>query len=454
MDRRTTIVVFLVALALCAALTKSHVSSWSDRSRVATVDALTSRGTFAIGGSPYAARLGDAITFRGRTYSDKPPLLSLLATGVVLLAAPFGVTLRHTPSAAIYLMTLLTVGMWFALGCAYAYAFARLLGFERRIALAVAALTGTATLVLPYAVVLTNHVPCGAAGIAGCYHVVRARSGGGAHAALGGFFFALAYAFDAAGVLLAIAGVVLLWGQPARSWLLAIAAGVPVVALQLAYNVHVSGSVLPTAFTGSVWSATAVTPAWATEPQPFVLQSPGDYVRFAATVLVGDKGLLSYTPLVLVAAYGLAVMWRAGGVQRRLAIAIVATTAVLVVMIVALQSQDARAQNFGERRYAEVFFILGIALGPALAAVRSRAAAFAVRACAAVSVAIAALGTVAPFGGEVGEPGFSFASAAFAALYRRSPAQAALDLLLLAVVVLVVVRLLPSPLTRAAPRRA
>jgi hypothetical protein len=453
-DRRTSIVVFLVALAFCAALTKSHVSSWSDRSRVATVDALTSRGTFAIAGSPYAIGLGDAISFRGTTYSDKPPLLSLLATAVVLLAAPFGVTLQQTPGAAIYLMTLLTVGVWYAIGCAYAYAFQRLLGFERRIALAVAALTGAATLALPYAVVLTNHVPCGAAALAGCYHLVRARAGGTLHAALAGSFFALAYAFDAAGVLLAIAGVVLLWGRPARRWLIAIAAGLPVVALQMAYNVHVSGSILPTAFTGGVWSATAPIPAWATEPQPFVLQSPGDYVRFAATVLVGGKGLLSYTPLVLVAAYGLAVMWRAGGGLRRLAVAIVATTAVLVVMIVALQNQDVRAQNFGERRYADLFFILCVALGPALASIRGRAAAFAVRACAALSVAIAALGTVAPFGGEAGESGFSFASAAFAALYRRSPVQAALDVLLLAVVVVFVVRLLPAPVTRAAPRRA
>jgi len=135
-DRRTTIVIFLVALASCAALTKSHVTSWSDRSRVATVDALTSRGTFVISGSPFARNLGDQITFRGKTYSDKPPLLSLLATGVVLGAAPFGVSLQHTPATAIYLMTLLTVGVWFAIGCAYAYAFQRLLGYERRIAAA------------------------------------------------------------------------------------------------------------------------------------------------------------------------------------------------------------------------------------------------------------------------------------------------------------------------------
>ena len=447
MDRRTTIVIFLVALAFCAALTKSHVTSWSDQSRIATVDALTSDRTFVISGSPFAAHLGDEITFRGKTYSDKPPLLSLMATAVALAAAPFGVSLRHTPAAAIYLMTLLTVGVWFAIGCAYAYACARLLGFERRVAVAVAALTGAATLALPYAIVLTNHVPCGAAGLAGCYHLVRARDGGAVHPALAGLFFALAYAFDAAGILLAVAGAVLLWGQPVRRWLIAVAAGIPVVALQMVYNVHVSGSILPTAFTGSVWKNAPI-PAGATEPQPFALHSLADYAGAALHVLVGGKGLITYTPLVLVAAYGLVVMWRSGALLRRLALAIVVTTVVFVVMIVTLQSQDAQAQNFGERRYVDVFFLLCAALGPALASVRSGIAAFAVRACVVVSVVVAALGTVAPFGGEVGESGFAFASAAFVALYHRSPVQAALDVLLLLAVVAFVVRLVPFPRLR------
>ena len=441
------LVIFLVALAFCAALTKSHVTSWSDRSRIATVDALTSRGTFVITGSPFSENLGDEITFHGKTYSDKPPLLSLLATAVALVAAPFGTSLRQTPATAIYLMTLFTVGVWFAIGCVYAFAFARLLRFERRIATAVAALTGVATLALPYAIVLTNHVPCGAAGLAGCYHVVRARNGEAAHAALAGLFFALAYAFDAAGILLAVAGAVLLWGQPARRWLIAIAAGLPVIVLQMAYNVHVSGSVLPTAFTGSVWT-TAPIPAGATEPQPFLLHSAGDYAQAALHVLVGGKGLLSYTPLVFVAAYGLAVMWRTGPVMRRLAAAIVATTVLFVVTIVALQSQDAQAQNFGERRYVDVFFVLCVALAPALAAVRGIVAAFAVRLAIVASVAIAALGTVAPFGGEAGEPGFAFASAAFVALYHRSPFQAALDGLVLIVVIVVLLRLVTFPRLR------
>ena len=374
---------------------------------------------------------------------------------MVLAAAPFGVSLRQTPATAIYLMTLLTVGVWFATGCAYAYVFQRRLGFERRVAAAVAALTGVATLALPYAIVLTNHVPCGAAGLAGCYHLVRARDGG-------------ASARGACRIVLRARVRVRRRGDSARGR--GRRAAVGTARAPVAHRDR-CGRTGRRAADGVQRARVGQHPADRVHRQrvddgadpagrhrnrsrsfctpPPITRSPQLHV------LVGGKGLLSYTPLVLVAAYGLAVMWRTGGVLRRLATAIVAATALFVVTIVTLQIQDAQAQNFGERRYVDLFFMLCVALGPALVSVRSRLAAAAVRACVVISVAIAALGTVAPFGGERGEAGFSFASASFGALYQRSPVQAALDVLLLLAVVAFVVRLVPFPLvTRAAPRRA
>lgn len=438
------IAIFCVAFALCAALTKDHVTSWNDGSRIATVDALTANGTFAIDGSPYAAHLGDKILYRGKHYSDKPPLLTLMAAGVTLAVAPLGITLRQTPARAIYLMTVLTVGVWFAIGCVYAYAFQRLLGFGSRIGVAVAALTGVGTLALPYATVLANHVPAGVAVLAGSYHVVRGRAGGAVHDVLTGLFFALAYAFDASAIVLALAGAVVLWGAPARRWIVCIAVGAPIVAIQLAFNLLISGSVLPTAFTGDVWTEFPRDPA-AAAPQPFVLLTATEYVRLAIALIAGSKGLIAFTPLVLLVAYGVAVMWRSDGLRRRLALAIGVTTAVYFIMILTLQNVDEGAQNFGERRYVDLFFLMSVALGPALAAVRGAAAALAVRLCATVSIAIAALGTVAPFGGARGESGFSFGPAEFVALVHRAPIQAALDVLMLIVVVAVVLRLLPVP---------
>ena len=445
-ERRTVVVIFALAFGLCALLTKAHATGWNDGSRIATIDALTANHTFAIDGSPFAVGLGDEIRFRGTTYSDKPPLLPLLGAGIASLLAPFGITLRHAPGTTIYLVTLFTVGVAFAVGCVYLYAFVRLLGYDRRLAAAVAALTGTGTLALPYAIVLANHVPCGAAGLAGAYYLVRAREGKPALAAAAGGLLGLAYAFDAAGVVFGVTAVVLLWGMPLRSWLLCAAAGVPFVVLQFAYNLRISGSVLPTAYNAGVWSNTA----WAS--QVFAVYSLGDYLHFVFDLLIGTKGVFVYTPLMLVAAYGFAVMVRTPGTARRVAAAVLATTAIYIALIVFLQN-DAGAKNFGERRYVDLFFLLGIALGPALATVRGAAAVVAVRVAIACSVAIAALGTVAPFGGKAGEPGFVYASAAFAGLAHSAPIQAVLDVVLLIVMLALVLRLVPFPAS-AAPRRA
>jgi len=449
MDRRALAVVFFSAFVMCALVSKSHVGGWNDGSRIATVDALTASHTFVIDGSPFERGLGDKIRFHGHTYSDKQPLLPLLAAAVMFVVAPLGITLRHTPATAIYLLTLFTVGVWFAVGCCYAFAFQRLLGFDKKVAGAVAALTGIGTLALPYASVLANHVPCGAAALAGCYHLVRARRGGRFDAALGGFFFSIAYAFDAASALFAITVAVLLWGGSLRSALMCCAAAIPVVALQAAFNAAISGSVIPTAYNAAVWNGSGPAPLGIGASQMLHPHAPGLYLRFLVNELVGDKGLFSFTPLMVLAGYGLVAMWRASAEMRRIARALLTTAAVFVFAIVFLQDDTATA-NFGERRYVDVLFMLCVALGPGLAAVRGALGAFFARLLIVSSIAIAALGTVNPFAGNVGEWGIVRGAAEFGALAHRAQVQATLDVLLLAGLIFAVVRLTPLG-TAAAP---
>jgi hypothetical protein len=454
-DRRALAIVFFSAFVMCALVCKSHVFGWNDGSRVATVDALTASHTFVIDGSPFERGLGDEIRFHGHTYSDKQPLLPLLAAAVMFAVAPLGITLRQTPGTAIYLLTLFTVGLWFAVGCCYAFQFQRLLGFDRKVAGAVAALTGLGTLALPYAAVFANHVPCGAAALAGCYHLVRARRGGRFDAALGGLFFSIAYAFDAASALFAVTALVLLWGGSLRSALLCGAAALPVVVLQAAFNAAISGSVIPAAYNAAVWSGSGPSPQGIGASQMLHAHSPGLYVRFLVNELVGEKGLFSFTPLAALAGYGLVAMWRAPAEMRRIALAVAATVAVFVFAIVFL-SDDTATANFGERRYVDVFFVLCVALGPALAAVRSALGAFVARLLMASSIAIATLGTVNPFAGSAGEWGVLRGAAEFGALAHRAHVQAALDLVLVAGLIAAVVRLTPlgtAAAASAAPRR-
>ena len=433
------VIVFVAAFAVCVVLTKSHVVSWNDGSRFATVESLVDRHTVALDGSPFLAIVGDWYRYRGTTYSDKPPLLALSGAAVGFAIAPLGITFERNRPLAIYLVTLLTGGLWYAIGCCYVYLFIRLPGFGQRRAYAIAALSGLATLSLPYATVLANHVPCGVAAIAGFYHAMRARESD-KHAALAGLFFALSYCFDATAVIFVAPAAVLMVGTAPRRWIVMLAVGLPIVAAQVGYNVLVSGSIVPPALNKSLWLDPTLplhAAAWASFTPP----TPLEHLQNFFNLLVGGKGLFSYTPLALLSVYGLAVMVRSGGPARRLGIALALPAVTLFVLMLFFQN-DATARNFGERRYVDVFWLLCVALGPGLAGVRSTAQRVAVAVLVAASILIAMLGVTAPFGGTAGEPGFVFAAAAFSEVAQRSWVQATLDIALAIAAIAVTLRLL------------
>jgi hypothetical protein len=435
-------VVFIAAFGLIALVTKPYVLSWNDGSRVATIDAIVHEHTFAIERTRYGARTQDKYAHGGHTYSDKPPALAVEGALVAWAIAPLGIDLDGPQAGrAIYAIVLCTVGLWFAIGSAYAYAFARALGAGVRRAVLVAALTGIGTLILPYATLLVNHVPSGAAALAGAYHLMRAR-GEGRHAIAAGVFLSLACAYDAAMIVLAVFALVMLWGAPLRRWLAVGLAAVPVVALQLAFNVAVSGALGPPALNQSSWSDPS-SPFHRADQTLFFFRSPVDYLQYAAYVLVGAKGLISYTPLVLVAGYGFVRMYAAGGLLRRFTIAIAVTFALYFALIVAF-TNDYGALDYGERRYVDLLFLLCVGLTPAFEAVRGTMGVLAVRALLVASLAAAMLGAVEPFGGAPGESGYTVALREFARLAHRAPLQAILDAAVLVVVVILVLRSWPG----------
>jgi len=433
-EARRTVLIFFVAFFACALVTKTNPGSWNDRSRFATIESLADRHTFAIDGSLFMADMKDHYVYRGRTYSDKPPLLAILGAGVAGVLALYGVTFARAHGIVVYLVTLTVIGGWFALGAAYAYAMQRELGFGRRIATSVAALTGLGTLAFPYATVYANHVPAGAALLAAFYHARRSERGI-LDSALAGVFLALAVCCDAGAVPFAI-GVVVLLARPAALGI-ALAVALPFALAQAAFNHTVSSGFVPPAINSESWA----------DPQsPFYNDRPGlgrlpgffDYVKYALYLLAGDKGLFSYSPLFLVALGGLVIWFRRGmAAERRMALAIVLSCTVYIALMV-LYTNDYPSFTFGDRRYAEIAYVLCVPLGAAFVAASGDARLRAVTlVLAAVSVTLAALGTLDPF---VGPEGILGAWRGCAGLLLRAPIQAVIDLVAFAVTVVAVLR--------------
>ena len=220
-SRRRDLTRWVVALSLVsyALLTHSHLGSWNDSSRLATAEALVEQGTWAIENTRLGRLTADYILWNGHFYSDKPPVLSFLAAGVYgALNAATGVafvdeycqpTLNphycfalFDPRAAdwaYYLVTLLLVGIPSALMLGLFYRATDFFGLTNPMSLALAAALGVGTMVFPFSLVFSNHVPAAAALMLGLYALLRSKKAGKAKERwliVAGFGTALAVTFD------------------------------------------------------------------------------------------------------------------------------------------------------------------------------------------------------------------------------------------------------------------
>jgi hypothetical protein len=223
--RNLTVWVALFFFLVWALLTHSRVGSFNDRSRMAAVESLVHRGTWIIDESPFA-RTVDRIYVDGHFYSDKPPVLTFIASGVyAVLHEGFHLTLDaswcdldespchcrafcsrrsgENPDWAYYLLTLALVGLPSALMLALFYHVTGFFGLDNPAALLLTGILGLATQVFPYSTVFNSHIPAAACLLAGFYallraHLLRARDGHNPRRWLfiAGLLAALALTFD------------------------------------------------------------------------------------------------------------------------------------------------------------------------------------------------------------------------------------------------------------------
>jgi hypothetical protein len=188
------VILFLAFLLLWALLTKVHTHSWQEESRMATVQTLVEQGTFIIDHTEFN-RTGDKVFINEHFYSDKTPLLSVAAAGAyAILHNGFGLTLDPTicvpaedPAAcraftptgtrftAFYWLTLIFIGgsasllvvlFWWAMLRA---------GASGALATALAVALGLASPIAPYSIVFAGHVPAALCLFAGFVMLILRR---------------------------------------------------------------------------------------------------------------------------------------------------------------------------------------------------------------------------------------------------------------------------------------
>ena len=343
--RSTGIILFVAFLLLWAMLTKVHTYSWQEESRMATVQALVEQGTFVIDHTPFN-RTGDKVFVNGHFYSDKTPLLSVAAAGVYsILRNGFGLTLDPAicvpdedtsacrafgPAGvrltAFYWLTLIFMGGSSALLVALFWKAMIGWGWSGLVSTGLAIALGLASPIAPYSIVFAGHVPAALCLFAGFMLLARCHSepcsGEESHetlrrcAAQGDrrLFWAGVLVSLSANIDLTLAAFIIAFGvwallkHRARGLLFALGAGVP-FAVSAAINYWAAGTIVPLYFDPNAYDF------YGTVLNKTVGGTDGFYsldfgLRYTYNLLIGQRGLFSFTPLLVYALIGVGLTLR------------------------------------------------------------------------------------------------------------------------------------------------
>jgi hypothetical protein len=348
--RRFFLVVLAALLAYAPSIRHRNLKDCGGSSRMATVESLVERGTFAIDRSTFSYTC-DRMALGGRTYSDKPPLLSVVAGGVyAVLHHGLGLHFRagadpdrnqlHDPTYA--WMTLLVTVVAQALLVATFDAAAGELGLAGGARLAATAAVAFATVLWPQTAIFSSH-PVAAALLLGGWRLLWVRSPARAAPALAGFLLGLLVGVDIpAGV--AALGLALLLGPARRSVLLG---AVLPLALHAALNLTIVGDLKPFQMHRELYDET--TGHAGASATGFAEDAGLGY--YAVRNLFGSLGVFALTPVALLA---LALTSRRAFASRgrdRMAVASVVLFAALVLAYVVVWP-EAVGCSYGMRHVA------------------------------------------------------------------------------------------------------
>lgn len=335
---------------------------------MATVQALVEQGTFIIDHTEFN-RTGDKVSVNGHFYSDKTPLLSVAAAGIYsVLHNVFGLTLDPTicvpdtdPSAcrafgaagarltAFYWLTLIFVGGSSALLIALFWKAMIDRGVGGFAAAGLAVALGLASPIAPYSIVFAGHVPAALCLFAG--FALLARSSSSRMFFWAGLLISLSVNIDLTLAVFVVSfGVWVLLARRFAFIPFAIGAMVP-FAVSAAINTWAAGTIVPLYFDPNAYDF------FGTVLNTTVGGTNGFYsldfgLRYAYDMLIGQRGVFSFTPMLVfaVAGVGIALRNRQSPLRSLTPAALAGSLAFTLYLIF-------RTDNFGGEAWGTRWFV-------------------------------------------------------------------------------------------------
>ncbi len=359
--------VFIIFLFLFGIFTKAELLSWNDKSRIDTIRSLVEHHTFIIDNiiSNPLFTTGDKYLYNNHFYSDKPPLLSIYGAGVYLfLKNLFNISFENHYKLASYLITLLTIGILSSLSLVWFY---KILIEEFKIDEKWSDITiltvGTGTLVLPYSIAFNNHIVSGSLLLLSFYYLLKSKDN-------------KIYSTAATGIIISLAGNIdlncflfvpfcflyFLMTKSFKSGAIFILSCVPLIAIYFWLNFYLSGSIIPPAtnpvlwdYPGSVFNKTNLS-GLATH------YSGSDLIGYAFNMILGSRGLISHTPILLFSIFALTKIFRLKHFQYKTEYLYISTASLAFILIYIFRTKNYSGLDYGVRWFATPMLLLCLPL--------------------------------------------------------------------------------------------
>jgi hypothetical protein len=390
---------FIIFFILFAIWTKPALTSWNDESRMAQIQSIVKHGSLIIDKSSFS-ETGDKYFFNNHFYSDKPPLLAFYALPFYWILRQIGISFEKNFGLTYYLLTLLSIGALSAFGLiVFRKIIIDFFHVSNEWADITTFITGVGTLVFPYSLIFNNHVPSGVLILLGFYFFLDFKKNSMVkNAVFSGLFFSLAGSIDISCFIFIPFILVPILKKSKIAGLIFGMSCVPAIGLYLFFNFSTSGSLLPPAMNASLWNY----------PGSFFGQESLsglakhnnvlDVLCYSLHMLIGNRGLISHTPILLFSILGIFIIYRKNSqFQLKLEYSSLLFASLLFIAIYIFRSTNYSGFAFGVRWFASLMFILCLPIACLESSIRSsrtKQAVFLGIAC--LSIFISLVGAYAP----------------------------------------------------------